>query len=298
MQMKLKSFVAGATDAGGEWAIAFPNYDGFKLGVVLKGEGWISAEGCQTTYQLNAGDCALITSGQPFVLASDLSVKQTPLAEVIGASTQDGVFTYNGGGDFLLIAVHFRFEGHLPKILFGHLPPVIHVPGHLEQAAILRWTLERFGAEFRNNTPGRALILSHLAPIMLLQILRIYLTSAKDERNWLVSLSDPKLSKAIEVMHSEYQRPWSLEELAKVACMSRSGFALNFKKHVGVAPIDYLTNWRMHIAGELLQAGDQSIAAVATAVGYESESAFSAAFMRVIKCRPGSYQRSHDLLLH
>ena len=296
MQMKLKSSFSGATDAGGKWAIAFPNYEGFKLGVVLKGGCWISVEGCQTKYQLSTGDCALTTSGQPFVLASDLSVKPKPFKDVIGETVPNGALTLNGGGDLLLIAVHFQFDGHLPKIMFDNLPPVLHIPEHLEQAAILHWSLERFSSEFRGNNLGRALILNHLAPIMLLQILRIYLASAKNERNWLASLSDPKLSKAIEVMHSDYQRPWSLEELAKVACMSRSAFALNFKKHVGVAPMDYLTNWRMHIAGDLLQSGDHNIADVAMAVGYESESAFSAAFTRVIKSRPGSYKKSRARL--
>ena len=136
-------------------------------------------------------------------------------------------------------------------------------------------------------------MLSHLAPLMLLQILRIYMASAKNDRNWLSSLTDPRLSKAMEAIHFEYQKPWSLDDLAKVAGMSRSGFALNFKKYVGIPPMDYLTNWRMDTACELLESGDHSVGQVADAVGYESESAFSYAFTRVIKCRPGYYQKTH-----
>jgi AraC-like DNA-binding protein len=79
--------------------------------------------------------------------------------------------------------------------------------------------------------------------------------------------------------------------LAKVASLSRSGFALNFKKLVGIPPMDYLTHWRIQIACELLQTREQSISEVANAVGYESESAFSVAFNRIVKCRPGAYQK-------
>ncbi len=100
------------------------------------------------------------------------------------------------------------------------------------------------------------------------------------------------MSKVIDAMHSDYQRPWSLEGLAMVAGLSRSGFALNFRKQVGITPMDYLTNWRMQIACELLQAEDQNVATVAIAVGYESESAFSVAFKRIVKCRPGFYQKT------
>jgi AraC-like DNA-binding protein len=77
--------------------------------------------------------------------------------------------------------------------------------------------------------------------------------------------------------------------------MSRSGFALNFKKQVGIPPMDYLTNWRMQIACELLKSANHTVSTVAAAVGYESESAFSVAFKKVVKCRPGFYQKNETL---
>ena len=293
MKLKLKTYVSGVTDVGGKWAVSFPAYEGFKLQVVLKGECWVELSESKTRHCLRAGDCSLMTRGQPFVMANDFSAKTQTYADLMKEYAKTGTLTQGGGGDLLLIGVHLQFEGHLPKILFGDLPPLIHIEEHMEQAAILRWSIERFRAEFRGNQAGRALMLSHLAPLMLLQILRIYMASAKNDRNWLSSLTDPRLSKAMEAIHFEYQKPWSLDDLAKVAGMSRSGFALNFKKYVGIPPMDYLTNWRMDTACELLESGDHSVGQVADAVGYESESAFSYAFTRVIKCRPGYYQKTH-----
>jgi AraC-like DNA-binding protein len=292
MKMKLKTIVSGGLDAGGQWALACPAYAGLKLHVVLKGEGWLSVEGHRAKYHIKEGDCGLQTSGMPYVVTKDLSIKKRIKAEAIIGSAQEGISTLNGGGDFYSITAHFGLEGHLPKILFGQLPPMIHIGGNMEQAAVLRWSLELFSKEFHGNFEGRALILNHLAPVMLLQMLRVYLAANKKDKNWLAALSDPKLSKAIEAMHSDYQRSWSLEALARIAGMSRSGFALNFKKQVGLAPMDYLMNWRMQRAGELLRSTDQNIAAIANGVGYESESAFSIAFKRTIGCRPGSYRKA------
>lgn len=92
-------------------------------------------------------------------------------------------------------------------------------------------------------------------------------------------------------MQSNHARNWSLDDLARMAGLSRAGFALNFKKWIGVTPMEYLTQWRMQLACELLQGGDKRIAEVASSVGYESESAFSVAFTRVVQCRPGHYRR-------
>jgi transcriptional regulator GlxA family with amidase domain len=79
--------------------------------------------------------------------------------------------------------------------------------------------------------------------------------------------------------------------LADLANMSRSGFALVFKKKVGVTPMDYLKHWRMQIACDLLKVGDEPLSAIASATGYGSESAFSAAFQKIFQYRPGAYRR-------
>ncbi|MDR3537083.1 MAG: AraC family transcriptional regulator [Acetobacteraceae bacterium] len=291
-QLKLEAFATGAFDAGGAWAIEFPATDALMFKVMSRGECWLAVEGEPTPYYLRTGDCFLVSKGRSFVMAKDLKAGTKVSAQTLAhAKQENGVSVCNGGGDVLSIGTVFRFEGHFSEIAFRSIPPVIHIPAHLDQAAVLRWSLDRFGAEFHGLSAGRFLMMSYLAPIILLQTLRIYLASTKDDRNWLAALSHPKLSKAMRAMHTDYGKTWSLEALAKTAGMSRAGFALNFKKLVGVAPIDYLVTWRMQVACDLLQQGKLGLSEVATAVGYESESAFSAAFKKIVRCRPGYYQK-------
>ncbi len=287
--MKLRAFISVALDASGKWAVDFPAYEGFTLNVVQKGECWLAITACEQVL-LRAGDCFLLTGGKPFALASDLSWPQRERAELLYAHARDGVAVCNGGGQFYVVGTIFRFQGHLPSLLFGRLPPVIKIDGTSDQAAAFRWSLDRFNAEMRNLGLGRSLILNHLAPIMLLQILRFYVASAPVDENWLRALAHPRLSKVLEAMQRNYKHPWSLKELAALARMSRSGFALSFKRTVGVTPLAYLAHWRMQIACELLREGAVSIAAIASEVGYESESAFSTAFNRIVECRPGAYR--------
>ncbi len=146
-----------------------------------------------------------------------------------------------------------------------------------------------------NRSLGRSILLEHLAPIILLQILRSHIASATSKKDWLFALSDPKLSRAIEAMHVNVQKSWSLNTLAEVANMSRSGFASNFRAQVGLSPMEYLTHLRIHVACELLSQGSHSVAETADLVGYKSESSFSAAFKGIMNCRPGSYGKSRAL---
>jgi AraC-like DNA-binding protein len=294
-RMKLRAFINVALDAGGAWAIDFPPYAGFTLNVVQKGECWLHAEGSEDQVRLKAGDCFLLTGGKKFTLATDLRLKKRQRAENLFPDAQGGLATCNGGGDFFAAGTIFRFEGHLPAILFRRLPPVIYTDGNDDQAAVLRWSQERFSVEMRGTRAGRSLMLSHLAPMMLLQMLRIYLASAPKAENSLAAFSHPQLSRVLDAMQTRYREDWSLKRCAELANMSRSGFALTFRRKMGVAPMVYLLNWRMQIACELLQTGDQPLSAIARTVGYGSESAFSAAFCKTMKHRPGEYRRTFEI---
>ena len=72
--------------------------------------------------------------------------------------------------------------------------------------------------------------------------------------------------------------------------MSRSGFAARFAELVGDGPIEYLTRWRMLLAGRRLSRGEP-IGAIAHSLGYESESAFKTAFKRVTGSTPRHHMR-------
>lgn len=290
LRIKLHAFMHLALDAGGNWALDFPGKEGLWLSTVHKGECVITLGG--KTRTLRTGDSFLLTAARPFVLAKSASVKRRwTMAQLFATLNKDTV-TCNGGGDALIVSTLFHFEGHLPKIVFGRLPPLICVPGESDAAEVLRWSLARFHRELGSHTAGRMLMLSHLAPVMLLQTLRVHLAQSPTHDSWLSALAHPKLGKVIAAMHRDYARALSLERLARLAGMSRSGFALVFKKTVGLTPMEYLAQWRMQIACEQLQARDRSLAAIASAVGYESESAFSVAFKRIVGCRPGAYQRA------
>lgn len=293
MRMKLRAFVNLTLDAGGTWGVDFPAVEGLTLNTVQNGECWLQMAGSRRPVHLRAGDCFLLSGTRPFSLASTRVSKARIPAARLFVDADDGVATLQGGGDCRVVAVVFRFAGHLPSLLFARLPPVIHIAGGSDPAAVLRWSLERFGTELRGRELGRSLLLNHLAPVMLLQALRVYQATARGDDNWLTALQDPRLAKVLHAMQTEFSHGWTLATLAARAGMSRSGFALAFRKKVGMAPMDYLANWRMQVACDLLADSAASLTSIASQVGYGSESAFSMAFTRLLHSRPGAWRRDH-----
>jgi AraC-like DNA-binding protein len=285
--------VSAGFDAGGDWAIQFDDQSGrIKCYAVISGQCWLAVEGVSEPVHLSAGESFVLPSGRPFRLASDLSLEPVPAGTVFPPARAGGVVTHNGGGDFFLVGSRFAVSGRHAEVLLRTLPPIVHIRREADQAA-LRWSVERMMDELREAKPGASLVAQHLAHMMLVQALRLHLAEGlKGRVGWFFALADKQMSRAISAMHADPSHRWTLQELAQHAGMSRSVFAQRFRETVGETPLEYLTRWRMLVAGDRLINSRDALAETAFSVGYESESAFSTAFKRVMGVSPRQYGRS------
>ena len=287
--LKLRSYASGGFEAGGDWSIRFDKHPGVKCYAVVSGECWLSVEGVSDAIRVKAGDCFLLPKGWPFRLTSELSLPTVDALTIFPAVKTGGVTCYNGGKDFLSIGGHFALTGDHAGILSGLLPPIVYIADESDKA-VLRWCVEGMRQELRHPQPGSFLVAQQLATILLVQALRIHLAEGrKGGVGWLFALADKRMAAAMFAMHSEPARRWTLQLLAERAGMSRTVFALKFKETVGQSAMDYLTRWRMLLAGDQLENSNLSLSNIAEGLGYESDSAFSTAFKRVMGSTPRQY---------
>lgn len=291
--LKPQSYLTTGFDTGGAWAFRFGNQPGrIKCYAVASGACWLTVDGVSDPVRLTSGDCFVLPSGRPFTLASDLALAPAPAHGVFADARHGGVVVHQGGGGMFLAGTRFEVNGRKAQSLLGALPPVVHLEAAEDQVA-LRWSIERMMVEMREGRPGASLAAHHLAHLMLLQALRLYLSrQAAGQVGWFYALADPHLSTAIGAMHADPAHRWTLGELAAHAGMSRSIFAQRFREKVGETPIAYLTRWRMTLAAERLANGRDPLAQTARSLGYESENAFNTAFKRVMGCSPRRYARA------
>jgi len=293
--LKPRSYSSGGFDVGGELSIQFPRHEGIKCYAVISGECWLSVDGVPDAVRLQTGDCFLLPGGRPFRLATNLTLTPIDALTLFAAARNGGrIFSFNGGGDCFIAGGHFAFTGDHAGILLGVLPPIVHIRKESDKAA-MRWSLERMMEELREPQPGGFLVAQQLAYMMLVQALRLHLAEGlRGGVGWLFALADKQMTAAISSMHNDPAHGWTIQKLAERAGMSRSTFALKFKQTVGASPMEYLTRWRMLLAGDRLTNSSDPISVISLSLGYESESAFSTAFKRVMGCSPRQYSRGRN----
>ncbi len=285
-----RSVLSAGLTAATPFALRFHGSQTLKLGAVLMGEAWLQIEG-QPPVRLRQGDCYLMTGGWTYTLATDLSLPAVDGHEVFAAAI-NSVAYYGGIADFILVAGKTTLDPIEAPLLLDLLPPLLHIPYGSAEAEVLTWLTQQLSREMRDRRPGYPLAASHLFSLMFMQVLRTRLTDASASTGWLAALADERLAPAMRGIHAEPSRRWTVAELARLSGMSRSAFAARFRDRAGRPPLDYLLHWRMRRAAERLRHDNSPILPIALAAGYDSESAFSNAFKRIMGQSPGQYRRN------
>lgn len=290
----VQSFLSRRLEAHGSWALRFPSYKHMKFGGIIEGTRWVWIEGVTSPVELQAGDFYLLTDGGPYCFASD------PRAKPVNGLTfmerhlhPDGVVRFGtGAGRTVGTGGRFTFDNDVGTPLLQSLPPLIHIRSNVPYARALRSALDLLTFETEATRLGAAAISASLCQLVLVNILRAYLASQPHPQGWLGALADPSIGAALVLMHTDVARRWKVADLAREVAMSRTSFAERFKRLAGLAPLDYLTRWRMTIASNALKHHDANLATIAQDIGYESDTAFSLAFKRTFGCSPGKYRNN------
>lgn len=285
------------------WGIVFPEQRDRAIFYVLsRGSCYLEIEGQEAPVTLVGGDLAMLPHGAAHVLRDRPQTPTVPIEALIreGCPGVARVLQHGGGGEkSALVSGSFKFENRMAGRVLAALPPLIHISA--ETAQSVPWfeaTLRFLSSETNMVLPGSEIVMARLTDVLFIQILRAFiareLREGRDcprQAGMLRALVDPDVSKALALMHQKPGHPWTVAELAQGVGMSRTGFAVRFKETAGVAPLDYLTQWRMQKAGDLLRQGEENLEEIALSVGYESGVAFSKAFKREMGIPPGQYRK-------
>ncbi|MET9328147.1 AraC family transcriptional regulator [Tsukamurella sp. NPDC003166] len=160
------------------------------------------------------------------------------------------------------------------------LPPVIHCTGAAPDALWLRTSLELLLRETDSPSPGSHVMAARILDLLFIHALRRWAAEAEVTPGWLTAAMDPRLGPVLTAVHAHPEHPWSIDELARIAALSRSALAARFTRLLGMPPAAYVTAQRLDRAAELLRDTDSPVGEVGTAVGYASEAGFSRAFHR------------------
>ncbi|WP_183467236.1 AraC family transcriptional regulator [Mycolicibacterium iranicum] len=278
---------------GGQWSVRKPRYGDPAFCLMLDGSCLLDADGLDGI-ELRRGDFLLLPSMPGFTLSGsrDAAPVFTPLDP--DRHTRHGCAS--APVTMRMLGGYFRFDPAHASLLVALLPPVIHVRADDSGASRLSRLVELIVEEADTDGLCRDVILQRLVEVLLIEAVRVHAGALRDGRHQhglIAGLADPVLASALRELHADVAHAWTVEGLARAASVSRAVFAQRFTRIVGLPPMQYLLEWRVAQAKDLLRAGQLSIAQIAQRVGYHSSTAFTTAFTRVTGCPPTEFARSY-----
>lgn len=296
--LRPRTVLLGGMAASGQWGICVPPQPGPTFYFVTEGRCWFQAgegepvELREGAYLLSARpetDRFLSEPGMVAVVSDEaFKARHSVDGELRVGNEAQGPTTRILGGLILCDAAN-------ADMLVRLLPRFVHVSPDEGAGTRLRSLVSIIREEAAEAWPGRDAVLSRLIEVMLIETLRRGASAWFPGAGVLGGLADPRLSRALALIHGDVGRGWTVGELAREAGMSRSVFARRFSDVVGAAPVEYLIGWRMALAKDALVGGHGTLEEIASAVGYQSASAFSTAFSHRVGCPPSDYATQNRL---
>ena len=259
--------------------------------VLASGRCWLSlADG--ERHWAGSGDVIVLPYGDEHTMGGVAPAASVPITALLTPPPWEQVPIIRhgqGGSRTQVVCGYLHSEDPLFDPGLRALPPVFVVR---PAGPAARWVEANIAYALEASSGGRSEFVSTRLPeLLLVEVLRLHLATAPAvERGWVAALRDPVLGPAMALLHAAPERKWTVAELVAGAAVSRSVLDSRFRQDLDRSPIRYLTEWRMHLAQELLATTELSVAAIARRVGYDSEEAFSRAFKRTAMCAPSHWR--------
>lgn len=263
----------------------------------------IAAGGC--TIEIATGERRAVAAGDvlllPFADAHKFWQGEfTDMAygpDIMRPGPVEGLWTvdHGGGGDVTRMVCGFIESAEFVFApVFRSLPPLlVDRTGDDKVSALITSTVREILQLADAATPGTELMLGRLMELLFVEVIRHYAGQLPaSATGWFAALNEPIVGRALQLMHGDPVRRWTVEDLARGVGASRTVLAERFNTVLGQTPIEYLTSWRMQLAADRLCNGGDPIAAIAAEVGYESEASFNRAFKRVTGVTPGAWREA------
>jgi AraC-like DNA-binding protein len=252
----------------GSWFLDEPRYHCGLFHLVGAGQCKVEADVLRHAMLLEEGDLVVLPHGDPHKLSTD----DTRLACTPDLTS--------------LICGELRFAGHSQHPL-NHALPSCFVVRSKEAGDTFRQLSKMMVDVVNSGMIGRQVLLNKLADTLFTLAVCDYARRAEDRRGLFAALTDTRICKVLQAVHEKPGYAWTMQAMASLACMSRSAFAERFTQLMKVPPMQYVTQWRVTIAEQLLRDRQQSVASIAQQLGYSSEAAFRRLFKRVSGISPG-----------
>src|SRR5882757_3972620 len=271
------------------WALHIRDEAPLSLVAMLRGRACFAFDGGEPQW-LDRGDVAILLGPDHYLFADDPATPPqaiilpdqrctTPDGQEIPQMRSFGVRRWGNAPDGAteVLTGTYNAEGEVSRRLLDTLPPQL--------------VLRLLAAEMPRDEVGQDAVLDRLLDLLLIDAVRTYFARTEQTApGWYRAQRDPVVGQAVRLLQESPAEAWTIGALASQTRVSRATLARRFAEVVGQPPMEFLTEWRLTLAADLILDPRETVGSVARAVGYSSPYALSAAFKRVRGVSPHEHR--------
>lgn len=283
----LRRRVLGLRELPPDVALRFPCDKSIGLHVVVQGPVHVHAPTLEAPLALARGDIAVMARGCDHAL----SVPES-LSGLRPMTIGEPVAPVPPGGSAVISGAYQLWHAPLHPF-FAEVPAWFVLPAaERPRLGPLALTTGLIEEEFRRDEPGSDSIVHALLDVVFTYALREIASQRGDaQAGWSHAVRDAPIRRTLTLMHQNFAHPWTLDELAQHAGLSRTALAERFRQAMGDTPLNHLRTLRMQRAMKLLADSERHLEAVASEVGYQDAFSFSKVFKRTVGVSPKAFRQ-------
>jgi len=273
-----------------KWGIGGKGCERAYFALIVQGSGTIQIDN-QTGYTFNPGDFFFIGPHVNYWIGSEEYNRDRMFRDSVNSdSIFENIHIEGDENKVEIMCGWFKFGLPQQSLFYNVIPQILCLNKFDNSYPQLISAVNMLQSEANAALSGAKQIMKRLGEIIIILIIRTHFNKSGEQIHWLNALKDPKISLAVESIHEDISKKWTVEMMSRTAGMSRAAFAAQFKKLMNEGPLNYLTKWRMYTAAHLLITTSYTLADVAEKVGYSSELSLNKAFKKQYKSSPGVYR--------
>jgi AraC-like DNA-binding protein len=273
------------------WGMSLHETNSPRFHIALSGNCFIgiNEENVQAI-NLREMEIVMLPHGEMHWIADKPGRKLTPSSQAgeaceLGAPLfQDGKITNK------LICGLIDYDKESLHPILDSLPSSIHFSG-IQHSDPIWMTVLLIDAQIEREQTNNASIVDRLTEVLFLQLLERRIHEEKELTGFFAALRNPRVHKALELIHANPQHPWSIDSLAERVNMSRATLNRQFKKTVSVPPMTYILNWRMIKAKHFIEYSSKSVDQISELVGFSTARTLTKSFQRHYGMTPSQLRR-------
>jgi AraC-like DNA-binding protein len=286
--VRFKSSVYFKHGFRGDWGFETPTSEYSQFHIVSSGICTLDYD--DKKYTLSKGDFIIFPRGYKHQIKANKDANCKPGIHILKEITK-GHDPFENYGDIStsLICGHYELDKSVSHFMLFSLPDllIIRSDDYKENSVtnnIMQLLIDELSNEFYKNQ----IIIRRLAEILFISVLRLYLSGQESSK---VSIfSDQNIYQSLIYIHENLNSKLSIELLTKHLGISRTAFIKRFGKVVGTTPLQYIKEWRLTKAKQLLKYSELSLTEIGEFVGYDSPISFNNAFKNSFKITPHKYR--------